>query len=99
MQRRSVQCVCLPRVYVWNNEPERAKDADLSIYLVFFLFDKWLKVFVYTQCKRKVQAFNKSKNTIINLAYSTCYNWFTELLLLFSNSLDLNKEKRKKTCT
>ncbi len=27
MQRRSVQCVCLPRIYIWNNEPERAKDA------------------------------------------------------------------------
>ncbi len=41
----------------------------LSIYL-FFLFDKQLNVFVYTQRKRK--AFNKSKNKIINLAYSTC---------------------------
>ncbi len=27
MWRRSVQCVCLPRVYIWNNEPERAKDV------------------------------------------------------------------------
>ncbi len=38
------------------------------IYLVFFLFDKGLNVFVY------VLAFNKSKNKIINLAYSSCYN-------------------------
>ncbi len=27
MQRRSVQCVCLPHIYIWNNEPERAKEA------------------------------------------------------------------------
>ncbi len=27
MQRRSVQCVRLLRIYIWNNEPERAKDA------------------------------------------------------------------------
>ncbi len=29
MRCRSVQCVCLPRVYIWNNEPEHAKDAML----------------------------------------------------------------------
>ncbi len=31
-----------------------------SIYLFSFLFDKQLNVFVYTQRKRKVEAFNKS---------------------------------------
>ncbi len=27
MRHRSVQCVCLPHVSIWNNEPERTKDA------------------------------------------------------------------------
>ncbi len=31
MWSRSVQCVCLPRIYIWNNEPEHAKDASRKV--------------------------------------------------------------------
>ncbi len=38
----------------------------------FFLFDKQLNVFLSTEKKDKVLAFNKSKNKMIHFAYSTC---------------------------
>ncbi len=52
----------------------------------------FLQSVVYTQRKKNsVSSLNKSKNKIINLTYSTCWNWFTKQ---FSNSLDLNKERK-----